>query len=313
MFANNIQQRVERTLFERLRSLVVDQGYLPDITNNVRYPEDLNGRKTPTAQGNWDTDIDTIISTKKWALEIFGTSTAGAKGLKRVPRLVIISKRVLDGDIGLPPGFDYAKNEEDLDNVFFEKRLYPDTSTNMHFDIHLITGNQEQNRFLNVLLGTVLGQRKYITFFDNVDERFFLKYHNYYEVSDSNDSIEESVYQYEVKDLYLFEDGVSIPIVPIKEINIIILFEQISLIVDGVPDYDDIIIGPGPIQTVPFTKVLSGYTVIILKAEHKLNIIRNIRLTRPDGEIADVQGNILGTTVTITSNILLDGYVLMIY
>lgn len=222
MFADNTQQRVERTLFESLRQVIVAQGYIPDITNSTRYPM-VNGNFTQVAQTNWETDLKTITTTLGWSLEIFGVSSVLEKGLKRTPRVVIVPKRIFPGDIGFAPGFGY-ENYGDINNpTDFNKFPVPDTSADMHFDIHLVSSSAEQNRFLNMLITTVFGLRKYLTFQDNSAERFFLKQFGYYEVSDTKEGEEENVYSYEIKDLYLFPDAPKVRIAAIKQITIDIL------------------------------------------------------------------------------------------
>lgn len=215
MFVNNIQERVERSLFEIMRKLIVAQGYLPDITNAGRYPTS-SGNFTNIAQFNWEADIDTIIASKGWVVEIFGTSSLLEKGLKRIPRVVIVPKRILDGEIGVPPGSWYLKTE---DGLTYKKSLYIDDPANLQYDIHLISSSQKQSRFLNLLLSTVIGSKRYIQFYDNVNERFFIKSYNYYEISDSRDGEEENVYSFEVRDIYLFEDPTPVDIKPISEIT----------------------------------------------------------------------------------------------
>jgi hypothetical protein len=214
----NTQQRVERSIFEVLRKEVVRQGYLPNIEDSVRYPA-VDGKFTTIAQENWEADINVIVANKGWALEIFGTSSAFAKGLKRTPRVVIVPKRIMPGDIGMVPGFDY-ENYGDPNNPWdYNKFPLPDTSANMHFDIHLISSSQQQSRFLNMLISTMLGIRKYIPFEDNNKDYFFIKHYNYYDISDTNDGMEENVYSYEVQDLYLFPDADKVRIKPITEIT----------------------------------------------------------------------------------------------
>lgn len=214
MLANNLQQRVERTLFELLRQRIVVEGYLPDITNAIRYPT-IVGQFTELAQSNWDNDIKDLVTAKNWVIEIFGTSSANSKSLKKAPRIVIVPKRIMPGDIGMGPGFSYLQlGTTDQ----FSKTPFPDESADMQFDIHLITCSQEQSRFCNALLAVVFGQKRYQQFFDNPNERFFMHHYNYYDVSDTNDGIEENVYSYEIKDLFLFDTS-SITVTAIKEIK----------------------------------------------------------------------------------------------
>ena len=218
MFANNIQQRVERSLFETIRKVLVAQSVLPDIANAVRYPI-IGENLTVTAQTNWNTDMAATIASNGWACEVFGASSAFAKGLKRVPRIVIVPKRIIPGEIGLPPGNLYTPDNITTPTTY-SSSPYPPESSNFHYDIHLVSSSQAQSRFLNMVLTTVFSMKKYIPFFDVPTDRFFIKLYNFYDVSDTNDGIEENVYSYEVQDLYLFDINNSfVSVKPILEID----------------------------------------------------------------------------------------------
>lgn len=216
MALNNIQQRVERSIFEVLRKTLLLEGYIPDISNATRYPIS-GGSLTPTAQSNWDVDLKTIEATNGWAVEIFGSAASDSRGLKRVPRIVIVSKRIIPGEVGLGPGFTY--NPDPLNPGSFLKTLNPFEAANMHFDIHLVSMTSSQSRFLNAILSKALSLKKYIPFVDNPNERFFIKHYNYYDLPDPKDGIEENVYSYEVQDLYQFDDSTVIQVKPITEIT----------------------------------------------------------------------------------------------
>lgn len=203
MAINNIEERVERSIFERIRKNVVLEQYLPDISNGTRYPVNSNGALTEAGQNNWLTDCKAIKQAKGFCVDVLGASTTFSKGPKESPRIVIIPKRIIPGDIGFAPGHSYAINPLSPDN--FIKLPNPQESANMHFDVHLVSTSVKQSRFLNAILQRTLGLKKYLPFYDLSTERFFIKYYNYYDVSDTNDSTEENVYSYEVQDLYLFD------------------------------------------------------------------------------------------------------------
>lgn len=199
---NNIEERIERSLFERLRKNLVLYSYLPDIADTARYPV-TGGNLTDVANDNWIIDKKALKTTRGFCIEIFGTSTAFSKGAKEGPRMVIISKRIIDGDLGLPPGVTYNPDPD----VPGDYLAYPNpaAAVNMHFDIHLLSTSAAQRRTMNWILQLTLGLMKYIPFYDVDGERFFIKQYNYYDISDTNDSIEEDVYSYEVQDLFLFD------------------------------------------------------------------------------------------------------------
>jgi len=169
--------------------------------------------------------LQTIFQSKGFTCGVYGSSTAFSKGEKTTCRIVIIPKRILDGEVGLPPGRNTIPDPDHPGQ--FLSIINPLTSVNMHFDIHLVSNGQKQSRFLNAILQRAFGQMKYIPFYDKPGERLFIKYYNYYDVSDTNDSTEENVYSYEVQDLYLLDystttvdpGGGTLPISPILEID----------------------------------------------------------------------------------------------
>lgn len=217
MAINNIQQRVERSIFEAIRKNIVAEGYLPDIANNTLFPKS-GGVLTSGGQAAWTAAINAIQeSSKKWAVEIFGVGSSDAKGLKRVPRVVIAAKRIVPGEIGFAPGFSYIPHTSIIGS--YNKALNPGESANMHFEITLTNESAAQSRFLNAMLQRSLGSRKYVTFEDNVNERFFIRQYNYFDLPDTKEGIEENVYSYEVQDLYIFDDSNAVVIKPILEIT----------------------------------------------------------------------------------------------
>ena len=234
---NNIEQRIEISLFEKIRKNILAAGYINNIADSTRYPS-VNGEFTETAQNNWDADLQTITNTMGFSIEIFGASNNSAKGLKKVPRIVIIPKRIMPGDIGLAPGATYTPNYDSGNNLIsYSKTDNPLEAANMHFDIHLISETIAQSRALNAILQISLGQKIYVNFYDDTTntQRFFIKQYNYYDVPDPKDAIEENVYSYEVQDLYLFDNSTTIAVSPIKQIstNIIIGYSLRDLDVDG--------------------------------------------------------------------------------
>lgn len=235
-----IQQRVERSIFEVLRKAILAKGYIPDISNGTRYPTGVGGKMTQTAMDHWQTDLAAVIADKGWAVEIFGTSDSFAKGERRAPRIVIVPQRIMPGDIGFAPGLGTISDPEHEGGYL--NIAFPDTSANMHYDIHLVSSSQAQSRFMNFILSTVLGKRKYIYFEDDNTDNFFIRHYNYYNVSDTNDGIEENVYTYEVPDLYIFPDSVPIPIVPIIEIDTNIILGYETPLADSEPNGGDNVI-----------------------------------------------------------------------
>lgn len=219
MALNNIQEVVERSIFAAIGNRLVAEGYLPDITNAGRYPVDGNNL-TPIGQENWQTDITTIATSKGFAIELFGCSAGKAKGLKKIPRIVIVPKRIMPGDLGYPPqDFYNIISAPGITPVVYSKFQYPKESANMHYDIHLVSETQAQLRIMNAILQLVLGQKVYVYLYNDTTQNFFIKQYNYYDTPDPKDGIEENIYQYEVQDLYLVDIS-TVTISPILSIGL---------------------------------------------------------------------------------------------
>lgn len=221
MALNNIQEVVERSLFAALSANLVAEGYCPDITNSTRYPLDnTTNSLTPIGQANWEADIATIVTNMGFAIELFGTSAAKAKGLKKVPRIAIVPKRIMPGDLGYPPqDFFNIISAPGVTPVVYSKFQYPKESANMHFDIHLVSQTQAQSRVMNALIQLTLGQKVYIYLYNDPTQNFFIKQYNFYDTPDAKDGLEENIYQYEVQDLYLVNIS-TVTISPILSIGL---------------------------------------------------------------------------------------------
>jgi hypothetical protein len=196
MALSNIQERVERSIFEKIRLLLVTEGYLPDITN---YPENNTG------QQQWKTDL---------------------------PR------RILPGDIGTP--IEGYFEPDPLDPKKTIKRTTPPESAILDIDIHLVSSTAKQDRVLHAILNQAIGSRGHIPFYDSPKELFFIKQYNYYDIPDTQEGIEEKVYSYEVRDLYLTEGTIQRNIPTIKEITV----ETTVLEIESILAQDGSIIGP---------------------------------------------------------------------
>lgn len=208
---SNIQMRVERSIYEAIRVQFVSQGYLPDITTSGRYPA------SSTGGANWEADLAIVTAAKKFAVEVFGDSSSLQKGLKRVPRIGIIPRRIMPGDIGKDIRGGFAPNPLDPDNTIFIKPTYQ--SANLHIDINVVPETAEQDRLVNAVIASALSTLNYLQFYDNPTEYFLIRQFNFYDLPDNKNGIAEKVYSYEIPDLYLYE-GLANPVPLIEEITV---------------------------------------------------------------------------------------------
>jgi hypothetical protein len=193
MALSRAQERLERSLFEAIRKVLVAEGYLPDITNTARYPEPFNN----AAQANWEADLNTVAGDKGFAVEAFNHSQT--KGLKKVPRIVIIPRRSMPGDIGYPMDGMIIQNPNDP--LTYVRAEFPYESSHFNIDIHLVSASAKQDRILNAVLASAFGMKKYVPYYDDDSDRFLIRQYNYLDLPDPLEGIEEKVYSYEIPDV----------------------------------------------------------------------------------------------------------------
>lgn len=212
---NDVQLRVERSIFEAIRKKLVYYEYLPDITN-ARY----TGGTAAQNEANWDTDLAAIDAAQQFAIEVFDHGSSLSKGLKRTPRLAIIPRRIMPGDIGTNIKGGFSPNPLDPDST---QKLKPTLqSANLHIDINVVPATAAQDRVMNAILGEALGQLSFIPMYDDPTgkEVFLIRQFNFYDLPDNRNGISEKSYSYEIPDLYLYEGQVTTNVPLISEITV---------------------------------------------------------------------------------------------
>jgi hypothetical protein len=201
MALSQIQQRIERSVFEALRQVAVEEGYLPDLTDTGLFG---SAPYTAANEAAWTAALVSIVNAKGFAIEIFGHSVT--KGIKAVPRIVFISRRTMPGEIGAPQAPFYDKANSGALQLPLE-------ASNFFFDIHAVSGSAAQDRVLNAIISKALGQKKYIDWYDDEDseDKLFIKNVSYFDIPDPIEGQEEKVYSYEAPDIFdVVEDYISV-------------------------------------------------------------------------------------------------------
>lgn len=189
---SDIQELIERSIFEAIRKEVTDKGYLPDIT---LFPE--------TAQGASDyfLEIPGIIANKGFIIEVVNESSNFDKGIKSVPRIVIKTGSFLSGDVGGDPLGYFERSD-----IGYNAKITPPQTSNYYLEIHLVSNTTEQERILNAILSLVLPKRKYLKFYNNLNKSFFIRHINFSEMDDTDHGIIQKVNYYEIPDCWEHED-----------------------------------------------------------------------------------------------------------
>lgn len=192
MILSSIQEIIERSIFEKIRGVLVATGYLPDIVN---YPD------TPEGYYDYRSSIKEIIETKGFCVELFNQGPNTEKGLKKVPRIVIKTVSALPGDLGGSFGKYFVKNTGGT----FDEITTPPQSVDFYVNFHLVSGTVEQYRILNSILTLAIPRRSYIDWYTNSGEdkrTFFCRYLNYHDIDNLPTGVMEKVYAYEIPDCY---------------------------------------------------------------------------------------------------------------
>lgn len=203
---NNVQERIERSILEAIRLTLVAHGYLPDITTFANTAIGEASRKAALA------DI------QGGGIEVFGHGSSLSKGIEAVPRIVLITRRIMPGDIGKSVQNTYRVDPLDPDNVVqFEP---PYESSNLHIDIEVVSNKAAHDRILHAILAeSIGGTMGFIKVYDSNNERFFIRQFNFYDLPDTENGIEKKVYSYDIPDIYLTETMVSANVPLIQELT----------------------------------------------------------------------------------------------
>lgn len=225
---STVQERLERSLFEAIRLECVAKGYLPDITQYL----------TPPQQAAYDNAIKSIATNMGFAVEVFSASSSHDKGLKKVPRIVIIPQDFMPGDIGGDQTRIYRTTE-----CGFNAFVRPPQTVSYNFNVHIISKTAAQYRVIRSMVANALPRRGYINFYDDATENFFIKNFAFYTFDDSEEGIIERIYAYEIPDLYETDDQPVTSIVGQTTIpGITDITAEFSG--DGTGDIDDMVVEP---------------------------------------------------------------------
>lgn len=220
-------QRIERSVFERIRIGIVDAGYLPDVLNY-----DLTNQ---TDRNQYKVDQAAIVANLGFSIDIYSRSGFKSKGIKKIPRIVIEWKRYVSGDIGadIAP-FYVPANGDPLSPDSYLKKVMPHIASSSQFQIRIITNEAIQERVIIDILSNTLGRRGSIPFYDESTDFIFIRQTGYMENPEPAENTDEKIYMYEIPDIFEIDATIlATGIVPITEINTEIQLKDIN---DNVKD-----------------------------------------------------------------------------
>lgn len=194
---SNMQEAAEVTIFHRILSESVEKGYSVDVSNSLLYPN------TPQGMAAYEAAKKAIILDKGFVIDVFNNSNPDYKGLKKLPRIVIITEDPMPGDLGGAPDRIYTSNNDGT----FTPRITPPEVYDITFAIYLLANTVKEQRVLIGLLANALPSRGYIPVHPrfNIPSNFFILNTSMATLPSAIDGVMEKVYRYTIKDIFLTE------------------------------------------------------------------------------------------------------------
>lgn len=193
---SNIQELIERSLFERLRLACVEYGYLPDINSYA---------DNPTGYASYLTALQTVITNKGFAIEVFGVSSKLAKYEKVIPRMVLDSFGFVPGSVGGDISQQFKlQTIDDVDSYY--GYFTPPNNSDYHFNLYVTSGKSSQNRIMNAIISLALPSRGYIPIYNDSNSLILTELLSMVPNYEKNNSdVMENIYRYVIRDIYQYE------------------------------------------------------------------------------------------------------------
>lgn len=222
---SNLEELLERSIFHAIREKTVAEGYLPDI--NTFDVKNASNTIAAAEKVNYETAKTNIFNTKGFVVDVFGASNNQAKGLKKVPRIVIDTQTFQPGQLG----GDTTPIYELVDGVFI-KSSNPSLASDFYYNIYVVANTIKQLRVLTAIVSSALPRRGYIKTYLDAQIQFSGNILTVFTgSSDSDDMPEgviEKVFSYASTDLFeglpeiitTTVAGETFNIVPLSEITL---------------------------------------------------------------------------------------------
>lgn len=209
MALSNIQEIVERSLYKKLESIAIREGY---AVNKALYTNDITGIT------NYNTAIKNIVTSKGFSIALFGVGSNQKKYLKTIPRIVLIKRKFLPGDLGGSPNPEYQLNTT---SGAFDSHVQPPQTSDYHFQVNLVYQKSKEGRVLEAIVSEAFSNRGYVKFHNDANKEFFVNRYNSSQVEDFERGTTEQIYLYEAKDIWQDDDKITISTaVKITEITV---------------------------------------------------------------------------------------------
>lgn len=184
----NIQELIERSLYEKLRLKLVSLGYTPDITLYANTDAGYAAYKAAL--------LAIKNSNKGFAVEVYGTGSIVSKGQVHTPRIVMDWGGFFEGEIGNSPEIESVK----VGNVFHEMRSDLSTYEGI-INFILVAETTAQERFIHDTFRQVLRSKSFITYYDSTPGSFLIIQDSLVKTSTPGDGLKEWIYTFNIPDI----------------------------------------------------------------------------------------------------------------
>lgn len=190
---SNIQETIERSIFERIRLVLVEEGYLPDVLDFL--PEN------PANFDLYGQALENIKNTKGFVVELFNHQDNLSLGITKVPRIVIVPQQFVEGSLGGDGRRRYIK-----EGLVYKALAMPTQTSDFNCAIHLLSKTAKQTRILNSILSTAIPRRTYLPFIQELQGNFFIEQETSFQNHDTFKGLTEIIIRYNVPDLFEIDD-----------------------------------------------------------------------------------------------------------
>jgi hypothetical protein len=206
----------------------------PILTNEVisylKYPN------TPFGKTEYTNDLEAISTNMKFSVEVFNNSDSDTKGLMKVPRVVIVPRRRLPGNLGafgvsnLTPIYGAPPSPSVQPPIVnYQKSTPPARTFDLEYDIAIITNKSYQNRIITEIIGLAIPVLGYLDVYDSAStqERICIEQFGYINSGMRDKGVVEEVISIRILDIFLVPEAVSTTIIsPLQQLAIDIYLDN---------------------------------------------------------------------------------------
>lgn len=144
------------------------------------------------------TDVATIVNSKGFAIEIFGVSSPDAKGLKKIPRILVIPGERMPTSLGSNV-FNYFIPDG---GSTYNKVKESGFALDLTYMIYTVASNAKETRVIHEVVSRALPNLGYIPTWNDPTNNLFVEYQSYRPGIITPQGLIEDIYTYKIGDIF---------------------------------------------------------------------------------------------------------------